>query len=114
METLGMIVGPPIDKQSAEVLDWTVRFTRELVVGQRLVAAVFRAIHEADGSDVRPAQAQRAHHPGRWDHRGFVSQLLKAGDGQGEGTRYIVELRVTDNVGRIFEAERRLWVRHIP
>jgi hypothetical protein len=24
METLGMIVGPPIDKQSAEVLDWTV------------------------------------------------------------------------------------------
>ena len=26
-----MIVGPPMDKQSAEVLDCTVRFTRELV-----------------------------------------------------------------------------------
>jgi hypothetical protein len=109
-----MIVGPPMDKQSAEILDWVVRFKSELASGQRLVGVVFRAIKESDHSD---ATIDLKHtEPTILDDgtTGLVAQMVKAGVGTGAGTDYILELKVTDNIGRIFEAERRLRVRDIP
>ncbi len=113
-----MNVGRPIEKQSAEIKDWGVDFIEELAEGQTLTGTpTFRAIREADGQDVTDDIKQ-----GATSISGTaVVQLIKGGDGTTidpftclKGKSYLMELSVTDSVGRVHEAERRLIVRDVP
>jgi hypothetical protein len=108
-----MIVGPPMEKQSGEIFDWTVDFKSELAAGQTIAIAVFRAVKELDSSDATTDLKQSE--PSLLDGgSGRVAQLVKGGVGTGAGTNYMLELKVTDSIGRVFEAERRLIVKDVP
>jgi hypothetical protein len=102
-----MIVGPPMTKQSTEVIDWAVDFKHELATGQYLATATFLAVLEADNTDVTTDLTFTAL---SIVGTSVVTQLIEGGV---PGQTYMLELQAVDNSGRVFEAERRMVVTDI-
>ncbi len=102
-----MNVGPPLPKQTAEIWPWSVDFKSELEASETITEAIFRAVKKSDGSDATTALRQA----NRTISGSIVAQELKAGT---HGEDYWLELKITTNLGRTFEAERELIVRDIP
>lgn len=103
-----MIVGDTLRKEPAEILDWPVDLKDALAGGMTIAGApVFRAVCLNDGTDATSALQHSL--PSLLGT--LVIQLVKAGVA---GQSYMLELTLTDSLGRVFEVERCLVVKDIP
>jgi hypothetical protein len=100
-----MIVGPPLYKQAGEIKDWIVDFS-DALESHTVATKTFSATKESDGTNATTDLKQGA----EVEASGVVSQAIKAGV---HGLSYMLQLRVTDSVGLIYEAEQRLIVQDV-
>lgn len=103
-----MIVGPPLQKEPGEIIPWSVDMKTAIVAPVTISGTpVFKAYDLADNSDVTTALQQ-----GTVGVSGTVVTVdLKTGT---HAKTYMLEFKVTDSNGRVWEAERELHVRDIP
>ena len=104
-----MIVAQPMFKATTEIWDFATSFEPWLVAGQTLVSAVFRAMRESDGADATRELEQQAATiiAGPTLPSSAVSQVIKGGESR---QTYLLQIKATDSIGRVWLGERRLVI----
>jgi hypothetical protein len=103
-----MIVGPPLTKQPAEIVPWSVDFEDLLTADETILSVTFAA-YNADGSSATSTLAEGS----VAQDDTIYTQMVRAGVGF-PPTVYLLEFEVVTSFGQKRHAEVKLEVAGLP